>query len=127
MKSLLLSIVILSSLLSFSTGDDTKYFPFEDEDLTDVLEAKADNHTIWQIPQFDGSFKAMTEQRAKELTLLTEIPKRIKDFVKHFRNKRRKIRFFLYTQKNVMKWQEIDMDRPETLQRSNFNRSHPTR
>ncbi|KAL5281002.1 hypothetical protein ACFFRR_004800 [Megaselia abdita] len=126
MNSLLLLIVVLAVSISVS-GVDIKYTPYGDEDFTDVLEAEADKHHIWQIPQFDGSFKSMTEQEAKELTLLSEIPKRIKNMVSHFRNKRRKIRFFLYTQKNVVNWQEIDMDRPETLHRSFFNSSHVTR
>lgn len=99
-------------------------FNFEDEDLSDVVEAEVEDDQIWSIPQLDGTFKLMTEQEAKDLTIKSEIIERYKLF---FKNKQKKIRFFLHTQKNVMKWQEVDMERSETLQRSNFNSSHPTR
>uniref|UniRef100_T1GG43 Lipase domain-containing protein n=1 Tax=Megaselia scalaris TaxID=36166 RepID=T1GG43_MEGSC len=100
---------------------------FGDEDLTDVLEAKVEDNQMWRIPQIDGSLEWLTEQEAKDRTLKTELISRVKWLRSHFKNKRRKVRFFLYTQRNPTKWQEIDMDRPETLQRSNFNSSHPTR
>lgn len=97
------------------------------EDLSDVYEAEVEDDQLWQVPQIDGSLEWMTEQEAKDRTLSTEFGGNRNRWIKHLRNKRRKIRFFLYTQKNPSKWQEIDIERLETLQRSNFNSSHPTR
>lgn len=105
---------------------DCNYSPYADEDLSDVMEDEIEDDQIWRVPQFDGTFKLMTEQEAKELTIQSEISQRIRN-IHFFANKRQKVRFFLHTRMNVMKWQEIDMDRPETLHRSNFNSSHPTR
>lgn len=97
-----------------------------DEDLSDVIEAEIEDSQIFRVPQFDGTFKMMTEQEAKLFTIHSEINERSKNFP-FFTNKQQKVRFLLHTQKNVMKWQEIHMDIPETLHRSNFNSSHPTR
>lgn len=120
------AVIFLAFFAFAATDEEFIYKPFGDEDMTDVIQADIEDDQIWRIPQFDGTFQMMTEGEAKELTLATEIVGRIKNHP-HFQNKRRKVRFFLYTQKNVMKWQEIDMDRPETLHRSNFNSIHPTR
>lgn len=119
-----LAVFGVLALLAFANSQP---IDFDDEDLTDVLEAVVEDNELWQVPQIDGSLKWMTEQEAKDQTLKTELVEKAKWVKKHFSNKRRKVRFFLYTQKNPSKWQEIDMERPETLQRSNFNSSHPTR
>lgn len=87
---------------------------------------EANDNQIWRVPQFDGSYKMMTEQEAEELAIQSEISERLKN--KQFSVSRRdKITFFLYTQQNLEEWQEVDMDNPKTLHKSNFNSNHPTR
>lgn len=122
--------IILIVLCSTAFALEDEFYSMEDllkEDFSDIIEAKIVDDQKWFVPQFDGSFKWMNEQEAKEQTLNTEIVEQIKWVVSHFKNKRRKVRFLLFTQKNPVKWQEIDMERPETLERSHFNASHPTR
>uniref|UniRef100_T1GPT2 Lipase domain-containing protein n=1 Tax=Megaselia scalaris TaxID=36166 RepID=T1GPT2_MEGSC len=112
-------------LLILSISFDVIY---GDEDLSDILEAEVEDDQIWRVPQFDGTFKMMTEQEAKDITLRTEVRGRFKNITNLlFKDKRKKVQFFLHTQKNIIKWQEIDMERPETLHRSFFNKNHPTR
>lgn len=124
----ILIVIALTSVTVFAVEDD--FYSLDDlmnEDFTDIANAKIEDNQKWLVPQFDGSLKWMTEQEAKDQTLATEKVEQIKWVINHFKNKRRKVRFLLYTQKNPAKWQEIDMERPETLERSNFNVSHPTR
>lgn len=128
MKNFIILILLCSTALALEDYDG--FYSMEDllkEDFSDVIEAEIEDDQKWLVPQFDGSLKWMTEQEAKDQTLNTEIIEQIKWVVNHFKNKRRKVRFLLFTQKNPAKWQEIDMERPETLERSNFNASHPTR
>lgn len=123
--------VLFLFALSFALGiHEDEFYSLQDlqkEDLSDVINAEIEDDQKWLVPQIDGSLKWMTEQEAKDQTIKTEIIEQIKWALNHFSNKRRKVRFFLYTQRNPVKWQEIDMERPETLERSNFNVSHPTR
>lgn len=114
--------VVVCCVLTLSLSQHIDY-----EDLRDIYEAEVEDDQLWQVPQIDGYLEWMTEQEAKDRTLRTEFGENPNKWIKHLRNKRRKILFFLYTQKNPSKWQEIDMEWPETLQRSNFNSSHPTR
>lgn len=111
-------------LVLISTAHAVNYTSYEDEDLSDVIETEVEDDQIWRVPQFDGTFEMMTEKEAKTLRISSE---KMERFKRHLKNKQEKMRFFLHTRKNIMKWQEVAMDRPETLHRSNFNSSHPTR
>ncbi|KAL5280664.1 hypothetical protein ACFFRR_004588 [Megaselia abdita] len=123
--------ILLTLFLVAFALDKNDFYTLEvvlKEDLSDVFKAEVEDDQKWLVPQFDGSFEWMTEQEAKDRTIKTEIIEEIKWARENFKyNKRKKVQFFLYTQKNPVKWQELDIDSPETLERSHFNASHPTR
>ncbi|XP_055920277.1 phospholipase A1-like [Eupeodes corollae] len=84
-----------------------------------TIPIEPEEDTVWPIPQIDGTVKWMTEHQAVARAESTDLPS--------FPNKLDKVSFFLYTQLNPTKPIELVMSNKETIVRSTFNFSNPTR